>query len=104
MESLREDSAYKKLKRNPTTRVETRISSALKELEQKGYITLTNSICFSLHSPQLHKSMAYHGLGTPLWPIVSTIGSPTHRQTARESGQDIEHTARNSWFLPEEHH
>ena len=39
MESLLEDNAYKKVKRNPTSRIEARISTALKELENKGYIT-----------------------------------------------------------------
>ena len=36
MDDLLGDPAYKKLKRNPTTKVEAQISAALKELEQKG--------------------------------------------------------------------
>ena len=103
MKSLLEDPAYKKLKRNPTTSVETRISSALKKLEQKRYICLTNNIYFSLlHYPQLHKSMASK---------KSTMGDPSltnrlrhqinHPQTSKVAGQDSEHTARNNWFLCE---
>ena len=37
MEVLLEDSAYRRLKCDPTTKVEARIASALKELEQKGH-------------------------------------------------------------------
>ena len=61
MEDLLEDPAYKKMKCNPTTRVETRISSALKELEQKGY--LSNKQPLSL-SPSFSEMLC--GIGLPL--------------------------------------
>ena len=86
MEDLLEDPAYKKMKRNPTTRVETRISSALKELEQKGYLSnkqrLSLSPSFST-APQIYGLPKIHKEGIPLQPIVSAIGSPTY-QLARE--------------------
>ena len=38
MEELLEDSTYRKLKRDPTTKVEAKIASALKEPEHKGHL------------------------------------------------------------------
>ena len=82
MESQLEDPAYKKLKRNPTTRVETRISSALKELGQKGYLSnkqrLSLSPSFST-APQIYNLPKIHKEGTLLRPIASAIRSPTHQ-------------------------
>ena len=84
MDNLLGDPAYKKLKRNPTTKVEAQISAALKELEQKG--CLTNNLFFSpsfSSTPQIYGLPKIHKEGIPLRPIVSAIGSPTHR-LARE--------------------
>ena len=39
MEHLLEDRAYKKVQRNPASRVEAMVSTALKECERKGHIT-----------------------------------------------------------------
>ena len=58
MADLLEDPAYKKLKRNPTTGVENRISSALNELEQKGHLSKNNACHSPPLSPQPHKSTA----------------------------------------------
>ena len=86
MEGLLEDPAYKKLKRDLTTKVETRISSALKELERKGHLSnkqrLSLSPSFS-SAPRIYGLPKIHKEGVPLRPIVSAIGSPTH-QLARE--------------------
>ena len=58
MADLLEDPAYKKLKRNPTTGVENRISSALQELEQKGHLSKKQRLSLPPLSPQPHKSTA----------------------------------------------
>ena len=39
MENLLKDSAYKKVTQNPTSRVESKVSTAMKECEQNGHIT-----------------------------------------------------------------
>ena len=86
MEHLLEDRAYKKVKRNPTSRVEAMVSTALKECERKGHITskkrLTLAHQFS-SPPQIYGLPKIHKEGIPLRPIVAAIGSPTH-QLARE--------------------
>ena len=46
MEDLLQDVAYKKVKLNPTSRVEAQVSTALKRCERKGYIN--NKKCLSL--------------------------------------------------------
>ena len=82
MESLLEVPTYKKLKRKPTTGVKTRISSALKELGQKDY--LSNKQHQSLFpsfstAPQIQNLPNIHKEGTLLRPIVSAIKSPTQQ-------------------------
>ena len=70
MESLLEDNAYKKVKRNPTSRVETKISAALKECENQRYITskvrLSLAHQFSAPSPQNLQITKIHKEGIPL--------------------------------------
>ena len=86
MELLLEDKAYRKVQRNPTSRVEAMVSTALKECECKGHITskkrLTLAHQFS-SPPQIYGLPKIHKEGIPLRPIVAAIGSPTH-QLARE--------------------
>ena len=81
MENLLEDDAYKKLKRDPTSRIEKRISTTLKEYEQKGHITAKQRL-YLAHQfsspPQIYGLPKIHKEGIPLRPIVAAIGSPSH--------------------------
>ena len=36
---LRDDATYRQLRKDPTTRIETKVKKAIKELEENGYIT-----------------------------------------------------------------
>ena len=86
MEALLEDSAYRRLKHDPTTKVETRIALALKELEQKGHLSTKQRLFLApsfTSAPQIYGLPKVHKEGTPLRPIASAIGSSTH-QLARE--------------------
>ena len=81
MENLLEDDAYKKVTRNPTSRIEKRISTALKDCEYKGYIT-TKQRMHLAHQfsspPQIYGIPKVHKVGVPLRPIVAAIESPSH--------------------------
>ena len=69
MESLLEGPAYKKLLHNPTIRMEKRISSALKELEQKGHLSNKQCPAFSpsfSSAPQIYGLPIIHKQGIPL--------------------------------------
>ena len=57
MEALLEDSAYRRLKYDPTTKVEARIASALKELEQKGHLSTKQRLFLTqiYGLPKVHK-------------------------------------------------
>ena len=81
MEILLEDDAYKKVKRDPTSRMEKRIATTLKEYERKGYIT-TKQRMHLAHQfsspPQIYGLPKIHKEGIPLRPIVAAIGSPSH--------------------------
>ena len=79
-----DDSTYRKLKTDPTAKIEKRISQSLKTAEKNGWISdkarqhLTpqfSSLPQIYGLPKIHKA--------PLRPIVSSIGSPTYR-LARE--------------------
>ena len=86
MENLLKDSAYKEVTRNPTSRVEAKVSTALKECERKGHITGKKRLTLahqSSSSPQIYGLPKIHKEGTPLRPIVAAIGSPTHHWLAR---------------------
>ena len=75
------DGTYKKLKRDPTTKIETKVKNALKGLERRGLIDdRTRTRLTPQHStpPQMYGLPKIHKEGTPLRPIVSTIGSPTY--------------------------
>ena len=72
---------YKKLKKDPTSRIENKITRSLRALEDKGCISdkeqkyLTPQ-CLTL--PQMYGLPKIHKEGYPLRPIVSAIGSPTY--------------------------
>ena len=82
MNRMLEDDTYKELMRDPTSRIETKITRKLRELEKKGYISDKEK---KFLSPQCSKPPQIYGLpkihkeGIPLRPIVSAIGSPTYR-------------------------
>ena len=61
MEALLEDSAYRRLKYDPTTKVEARITSALKELEQKGHLSTKQRLFLT----QIYGLPKVHKEGTP---------------------------------------
>ena len=83
MENLLEDDAYRKVTRDPTSRMEKRISTALKDCEHKGYITTKQRMhlahqVISPSPPQIYGLPKVHKEGVPLRSIVAAIGSPSH--------------------------
>ena len=76
------DPTYRKKKRDPTTKIEKRITQSLKEAEKNGWIPdkfrLYLTPQFSA-PPQIYDLPKIHKAGTPLRPIVSSIGSPTYK-------------------------
>ena len=73
MENLLYEDAYKKVKHGPTSKTETRISTALKECERKGHIT-TKQRLYLAHQfsspPQINGLLKIHKEGIPsdlLW-------------------------------------
>ena len=108
MDELLWDSAYKKLKCNPTIKIEARIASTLNDLEQKGHLSTKQQLALS---PSFPSVLHIYGLpkspqGLPLQPSVSAIGSCTHR-LARElvrilkplSGSTDSHVKDSSAFV-----
>lgn len=86
MADLLQDVAYKKVKRNPTSRVEAQVSTALRECERKGYINNKERLTLShqfFSPPQMYGLLKIHKEAISLRPIVAAIGSLTH-QLARE--------------------
>ena len=81
MNDLLKDASYKKIKSNPTTKVE-KIADALKEVESRGGLSSAQrkSLANTYSTPpQLYGLPKIHKNGTPFWPIVSSIDSPTYR-------------------------
>ena len=81
MENLLEDEAYKKVTCDPTSRMKKRISTALNDCEQKGYITTKQRMHLAHQfssSPQIYGLPKVDKVGVPLRPIVAAIGSPPH--------------------------
>ena len=72
---------YLPLPRNPTSRVERRVTEVLNDLKKKGALDKT---LFQKLKPSLSRAPRFYGLpkihkpGSPLRPIVSAIGSPTY--------------------------
>lgn len=84
-----DDPTYKKLKSDPTQRIEKKITTALKIAEAEGGISKEQrqhlSPRFST-TPQIYGLPKIHKAHTPLRPIVSSIGSPTYN-LAKELGR-----------------
>ena len=84
--NLLDDKAYCKLKRDPTTTTDRKISETLKDLQKNGEIDeKLRSKITPQHSylPQLYGLPKLHKPNIPLRPIVSSIGSTTY-QLAKE--------------------
>ena len=82
IEQMLADSTYRKLKKDPTTKVEKEIGVALRQVEAKGEITKEKRMYLTPHSsspPQLYGLPKIHKDGLPLRSIVSAIGSPTYK-------------------------
>ena len=82
MNQMLEGETYKAITKDPTTRVETKITTALKQLEKRGYISEKERKYLSpqcSNPPQIYGLPKIHKEGLPLRPIVSAIGSPTYR-------------------------
>ena len=73
---------YRIIKRDPTLKIEKKITESLKHLRKEGYID--DRLCDSLtprysEPPQIYGLPKVHKDGVPMRPIVSCIGSPTYR-------------------------
>lgn len=76
--SLLEDATYRKMAKDPTKVIERKISEAIKTStipkdDQKGLIPKEST------TPRLYCLPKVHKEGIPLRPIVSAIGSPSHK-------------------------
>ena len=81
MEDLMKDGAHEKLKKDLTNRIETKVSNALKKLEERGYIDNKQQPALTpCHSapPQIHGLPKVHKERIPLRSIVAAIDSRTH--------------------------
>ena len=81
MRNMLDDPTYKKLKKDPTTKMERRVAEALKKLETQGHIYTKQRRYLTPQfskPPQMYGLPKIHKEGVPLRPIVSSIGSPTY--------------------------
>ena len=82
MNQMLEGETYKAITKDPTTRAETKVTTVLKQLEKRGYISEKER---KYLSPQCSTPPLIYGLpkihkeGLPLRQIVSPIRSPTYR-------------------------
>ena len=79
--NLLEEDSYKLLPRNPTARIEKRVTDALKSVERDGNLpeqTRKNLTPRQSTVPQIYGLPKIHKADVPLRPIVCTIGSPTY--------------------------
>ena len=86
MVSMLNNSTYRRIKGDPTARLESKIKKTLKDMEQKGGIDdRMRGRMTTQHAkpPQIYGLPKIHKEGVPLRPIISAIGSPTY-QLAKE--------------------
>ena len=81
MNTMLKDSTYRQLRKDPTRKVETKVSQALKIAEDNNSTfdkerTYLSPNCTK--PPQIYGVPKIHKENIPLRPIVSTIGSPTY--------------------------
>ena len=82
MNLMLEDKAYTRLKKDPTSKIERKITKSIRALEDEGYIGDKERKHLSPQCstpPRIYGLPKIHKDGTPLRPIVSAIGSPTYR-------------------------
>jgi len=82
MKSLFDDmTTYRPVSRDPTTRIEKKIVKSVRNLHRLGHISdkLKDRLLPSYSNPpQAYGLSKIHKEDTPLWPIISSIGSPTY--------------------------
>ena len=82
MEAIIDDeSKYRVVKRDPTTRTENKITDAMKRLLSQGFISdrmYDRLAPRYTNPPQLYGLPKIHKDGVPMRPIVSAIGSPSY--------------------------
>ena len=81
MTCMLEDGTYGKLKKDPTTAVESRVTKVLRRWEREEHINRKFRLRLQPQCsapPQLYGLPKIHKQGAPLRPIVSAIGSPTY--------------------------
>ena len=74
-------SSYQAIKRNPTMKIERKVTEVLRSLEKKGKLPsdLRKKVQNQNSStPQLYGLPKIHKASVPLRPIVSSINSPTY--------------------------
>ena len=75
------DSTYRRLKKDPTAKIERQVAKALRESEDRGELPKERRLLLTPHAsvaPQLYGLPKVHKEGIPLRPIVSAIGSPIY--------------------------
>ena len=76
-----DETKYRVVKRDPTTRTENRIMEAMKCIRSQGYISdkMYDRVAPRYtNPPQLYGLPKIHKDGVPMRPIVSAIGSPCY--------------------------
>ena len=82
MNDLLNNASYKRLKNNPTSKVEKKVAEALKVVESKGGLSTAQRKSLANKygtPPQLYGLPKIHKKDTPLRPIVSSIDPPTYK-------------------------
>ena len=77
-----DDQVYRKLKKDPTTKIEKRVSESLKTVERNGGTleNLRRHLTTQFSTPlQIYDLPKVHKDGIPLRPIVASISSPTYK-------------------------
>ena len=78
---LLDDTSYQSIKKNPTLKIERKVTEVLRSLEKNGKLPndLRKRVQNQQNStPQLYGLPKIHKASCPLRPIVSSINSPTY--------------------------
>ena len=98
---LIKDASYKRLRNNPTSKVEKKVADALKVVKSKGGLsTAQRKSLANKYStpPQLYGLPKIHKKDTPLHPIVSSIDAPIDSPTYKLA--NTWPTSYNLWSVP----
>lgn len=82
LQAMLSNGTYQKLRKDPTPNIEREIGRTLRMTEEKGELTKEKRLFVTPRSSapsQLYGLPKVHKEGTPMRPIVSAIGSPTHK-------------------------